>query len=400
MPHISAFGAVGDGTTDDTSAFQAAANAGGYYELESSRTYRITSRITIEQSNTGFYGNGTPRVWMDPAAFSNQQYSSSLSNNACGFLFAGLTSGTFAPIWYSRFSGITVFMTDSTPNQNNYLTAVAMRNVVNMEINDYSAYGFAAGYGLRLDTIRGLSSVRRNYIHHFYTNYTTSNIMQSTGISVDADRVDGINSTSIKMLDNRIERIELGPTAIAQYGNQTDGINVCSVGGGFGIEIAGNFIGQCAEGIDHWGSEALIHHNNIQDSAYFGIKLIHGASRNKIDNNLIVRAGHAGVVLAGSNTVGSNHCEGNIINDNLARGMNYQNNGYQGICYNEQNATNMTSKVQNNTYMHNIAEPGSTGRYAFGPQGTGCRWERNVMKSGTSGVQSGTTGSGTTIVNA
>jgi hypothetical protein len=52
--NLAAFGAVGDGTTDDTTAVQAALNSG--LPLTFSKTYRVTSTLTISTSGQRIYG--------------------------------------------------------------------------------------------------------------------------------------------------------------------------------------------------------------------------------------------------------------------------------------------------------------------------------------------------------
>ena len=55
------FGAVGDGTTDDTAAIQAALNTGKYVYLPKG-TYRTTSSLNVTVSATGMYGEGQTSI--------------------------------------------------------------------------------------------------------------------------------------------------------------------------------------------------------------------------------------------------------------------------------------------------------------------------------------------------
>lgn len=64
------FGAVGDGTTDDTAAIQAAANVGGLIIFGKGKTYKITSTVRIKK-NTTFDLNGATIVCTDTHAFFN-----------------------------------------------------------------------------------------------------------------------------------------------------------------------------------------------------------------------------------------------------------------------------------------------------------------------------------------
>lgn len=54
---VEKFGAVGNGSTDDTAAIQSALNAGGVIEFGAGKTYRVTSTLQV-QNNTTLEGNG------------------------------------------------------------------------------------------------------------------------------------------------------------------------------------------------------------------------------------------------------------------------------------------------------------------------------------------------------
>lgn len=60
MNSVKNFGAVGDGATDDTAAFQALMNAGGGYipELSGGNFYKVTSTINVTVSGSKVYGSG------------------------------------------------------------------------------------------------------------------------------------------------------------------------------------------------------------------------------------------------------------------------------------------------------------------------------------------------------
>ena len=67
---VELFGAIGDGSTDDTASIQAAINAlinGQELSFNGAKTYRITSGLKIYSSNHIFYGNGSTITLDDPS---------------------------------------------------------------------------------------------------------------------------------------------------------------------------------------------------------------------------------------------------------------------------------------------------------------------------------------------
>ena len=87
--------------------------------------------------------------------------------------------------------------------------------------------------------------------------------------------------------------------SLAKWGYQTDGINV--VNSRSQVTIDQGEITNVGEGIDTFGSDGSISNVTIRDAYIFGLKFIHGASRNVVRNILITNAGLAGVIFAGSN---------------------------------------------------------------------------------------------------
>jgi parallel beta-helix repeat protein len=101
-------------------------------------------------------------------------------------------------------------------------------------------------------------------------------------------------------------------------GYQTDGINVHYAG--TNIRIENNSISYVAEGIDLFGSSMVVTGNTIKNIVDFGIKLVHGASFNWIENNLIEGVGRAALLVAGSPCPGGcgsiTHSRANVFQNN------------------------------------------------------------------------------------
>src|SRR5690606_23282176 len=89
-----------------------------------------------------------------------------------------------------------------------------------------------------------------NYIHESYDDTdwgeATPNI---NGICLDDDLVNGEPSAGLIIVNNRIDKMEVGPVFFAAHGDQTDGIH-CNKQGSVNHIIANNHISNVGEGID------------------------------------------------------------------------------------------------------------------------------------------------------
>jgi len=106
------FGAVGDGTTDDTAAIQAALNTGRVVYLPEG-TYQISSALTITQNNTGIRGDGFGSVIRTTSATEDVFTIGDGTNEISGLLFSDFV------VWstVTKSSGFAFnnrFITDST----------------------------------------------------------------------------------------------------------------------------------------------------------------------------------------------------------------------------------------------------------------------------------------------
>ena len=79
------FGAVGDGVTDDTTAFQAALNSGFKQLYVGTGVYKVSSTLTI-QPNMTIYGDGPESSIIDGSGMTSAQFT-----NTCHFQVQGTT---------------------------------------------------------------------------------------------------------------------------------------------------------------------------------------------------------------------------------------------------------------------------------------------------------------------
>lgn len=352
------YGAVGNGTADDTNALKAAAAAGVIVEGRPGATYRITSRVFGFVNGTRWRGNGA-RIYMPAASFNNTNLASKYCDTCVGIDLSGLRSSPFTPVSDIEVSN---FVIESQVQDGRHVGAIACLNVTDLVIRDNEIFGFPVGAGVRCGSLSGDSKINRNYIHDFYSNATWPGIPQSTGIEVDNDRVSTIVSVGVEIADNRIERIAKGPLPISDWGYQTDGINVQN---GSGYRIAGNFIDTVGEAIDTFASDGVVIGNRVSNAYEAGIKLIHGASGNLVSENIIQRAGLAGVFIGGS-SFSATDTDRNLIIGNHISEIDYLNvwgsNVPSGILINTDST--LLRKSRNTTMALNRIVPGN-GKYAF-----------------------------------
>jgi hypothetical protein len=367
----SRFGAIGDGKHDDTKALQASQQLGRPIRLTDGAVYRVTRRIDISDGG-GFVGNGTATIYAPADAFDNRdvtiagRYGTRSAVLSC----SGMKRPPFTPRRRPTLRGIAI---KSDPVPGRVVDAVVAQNVVDLRIEKVEILGFPVGCGVRAASLSGDSRIVANNIHDFYddTVWPPHVLPQITAIEIDNDLVAHRASDSVRIEDNRIANIVVGPHFIAAHGNQSDGINIASWDARRTF-IRGNRIDNVGEGIDNFGSYGVIANNIVTRMYYFGIKLIHGASYNIVDNNNVDAAGLAGILLAGS-AVAPTDCSWNQITNNIVSNIdpNGMQRGHTTACILTEQNHGTNSLPSHNIIIHNILNPGKNGSYAFfeiGPQ--------------------------------
>jgi len=360
------FGAVGDGTTDDTAAIQAALNAalaagGGAVTLVRGLTYKVTSKISIP-SNCGLLGDGTSTIYAPAANFSNASLTNRYASNSAVIDMSGQTGSPYTANANSFLIGVKI---QSQVSQGRCVDAVVVRNATSAVVMGCEIYGFPIGCGIKGASLSGETVFANNYIHDFLDNTTAwVGTPQSTAIEIDGDRVNSVYSFGVKILNNEIKQIQLGAAAVTAYGYQTDGINIQSIAGADFI-VTGNRVIDVGEGIDHWGERSVISNNSFTNTYGYGIKLLYGASYNAIQGNVIYNTGVSGIVLAGSNTVGVGNVTQNDISGNVITNVDYlgvwaATTATAGIKVDNSTGA-YSSRVTNNLFANNSMD--SVGKY-------------------------------------
>jgi hypothetical protein len=300
------FGAHGDGVYNDTWALELALATGRPVKLGSNRVYRIHRRLDLMDGGVIYSDDGTATILLGSrdGEFDNYNPDYSRGKNAVGIMALHVNNVVL------RNFRIRKEFRDGT-----YVKAVSINGSVNPTVDGLDIAGFTGGEGLL--SLNGVSGgqIINNRIHDCYTNVTYRS--QITGIDVDDVRYDVGASSNVLISGNQIWNLTVGPDFDAIYGYETDGINP-QYYGTVGLIIENNTIWNVGEGIDMYASNSVIRNNDISNAVEWGIKLIHGASGNLVENNQIDTAGYAGIVLAGSDRVPQDTADNHIVGNSIS----------------------------------------------------------------------------------
>lgn len=282
---------------DDTAELQRRLDREKTVHLESGRVYELNQALRIP-SGGGLIGDGSPVLFLrtGPNRFSNvsQGPDNLVADNANGIRVDSAENVVL--------KGFKLRKEISDPSYVKGILVTSSRNVL---IEGIEATGFSGRNGIITLISVTNSVVRGNFIHSGHTNFPRpgSSKPQITGIEIDdQDLLDYLRvpaSEGIQILDNRIENLTVGAEFFREHYFETDGINVGSTRSRSHV-IRGNRIKGVGEGIDVFGEGLVIEENHIEETVHAALKLVHGARRNRITQNTILRSGDAAVLLHGS----------------------------------------------------------------------------------------------------
>lgn len=367
-----AFGAVGDGITDDTAALQAFINAASYGFIPAG-TYKFTATLSF-RSNQTIFGAGAQTILLyaaaSPAASTPVLQMATLTNCVVGGFQLQVPAAT-----YPTARSLLVFQSTTCKFHSINMVggggnAAFMQNsnacsLVNIQVDDYRAVGFLVngGYGCVVDGIRIANGVNGQMGVQLVGGESHS--VRNCQIAFTPDNYFGIHSLGCNFAEirnnivknTRREAIAVGGASIGariientMYWDTNLGV------GDFGMSIAGNDASNVmgdyqivdntiinsalsAIGIAGFCDRGLVKNNVIRDCSQMGasgfqsgIKVygyIAGAfARNTtVTGNLIAQITGTGMLYGVEESAGLGSVSGNIYTDNDTIGLTPQANG-------------------------------------------------------------------------
>lgn len=348
-------------------------------------TAALLSNVTLRGA-----GMGKTILRMPASAYTNTTWNSR-NSTSMAFDASGLLT---APYTQARNIKLCDFTISSDDNDGRVLYGIRASNVVSLEISNVEIFGIPVGNAIEVNSIAGGSSVHHCLIRDCGTAVTTYAVQpQMTGIEIDNNKVNGEPSRGLDIHDNTVTEISFSGAALAGYGDQSDAINAAD---GLDLRIHDNYMRHVGEGIDVFAQGCDIHGNVLVDCYHAGIKLIHGATRNHVHGNTILRPGRAGVVLEGrSAETKDNYIHGNSIHDvNISGVWNSLSNAAFLV------VSGGGIEANNNTIRDNKVTGGANMDYVVRNEaGTGNRFYDNEAESWLV-LYSSVSGGSATITNA
>ena len=292
---------------------------------------RLYFRSRIEISSTLFFASGSgligegfeAKIYMPASAFDNTNNSTvdgswapdtRYGSNAVGLNFSGQIGSPYTAVtnvWLENFT------LESEVGIGRYLRGIVGLNVSNCHIVDVEVKKFPTGVGICLSSVSSCTIIRP-HVHDFADSTNWASHPQITGIEFDNDIVNSTASFACSVFEPYIHDLTATGSFLSTWGYETDGINICN--NSTRVRIIGGRIDNVGEGIDTFGSSGIIDSIELNNCYNYGLKLIHGASRNVINNVSIENPGIAGVMFAGSSVVSQN-IEGNVVTGITVRGV-------------------------------------------------------------------------------
>lgn len=300
----------------------------------------IASALTIGSGGSiiGDSGGVKPTIFMPASAFDNRsdiEAEHRYGSRSVGIDFSGQLSGNLQPNNGVRLENFRLISEEKAGRR---LRGIVGRNVTNCSIRNIEIAGLPVGIGIALASARGCR-VSNVHIHDFADNTAWKTPPQSTGIEIDNDILNGMPSANTLIEQFLIERLRVNGPLPSKWRYQTDGINI--VHSASKVTIQNGRIVDVGEGIDTFGSDGTIDNVAITNSHIFGLKFIHGASRNVVRNVSIANAGLAGVNLSGSDSAKQNTAGNvlmNLLITNVGTADAWKSNSTAGILISGRNS--------------------------------------------------------------
>lgn len=240
--YVTDFGAVGDGTTDDTAAIQLALNAGSTI-LFPVGTYKVTSGLTIPSTGTHLKGVGTPvfgSIAHIVLSSITPQAVFTTAGQACSFKDLYIDAGTTT----SGYIGIKLGPTSGAADRDCYFTNCNIQNA------DSAIYSY--GRGVYVENCV-LASLQNGVVLDWPNPFTPgANPDQTTftgfrAITVRDCRIQALSGTVVRNLGTNAQNM----TGLTFTGNYCDGNNGVIYGSVRNATFTGNTFIDCASIVFH-----------------------------------------------------------------------------------------------------------------------------------------------------
>lgn len=200
-----------------------------------------------------------------------------------------------------------------------FLRPLVARTATELEVAGVEVRNFSTAVGICLSSSTGVR-VHDCFIHDFADSTGWAANTNITGIELDNDLVGGVACSDVLISGFRIEDLTVSGAFLAAHGYQSDGINIANAATR-DVRVLGGWIKNVGEGIDSFGGDCTISDVQLVDSYIFGMKLVHGASRNTISNVVVRGAGLAGLSISGSDFAGDTQF--NVVNGLVVSGLGF-----------------------------------------------------------------------------
>jgi hypothetical protein len=292
---------------------------GGTLRLRAGSRVEIGGSIRIGSGGAiiGDTNGARPTIYMAAEAFNNRvdvAGAGRYAPNAVGINFSGELSGSFRPTQNVRIEHVAL-ISEQRPGRR--LRGIVGQNVSNCTIKDVEIANFPTAVGIALASARGCRLTKVS-VHDFSDNTAWDLLAQSTGIEIDNDIVNGRPTSDTLVEGFRIARLRMSGPLLKKWGYQTDGINI--LGMNSKVDIRDGQISDVGEGIDTFGSGGTIVDVAIANADLFGLKFVHGASRNRAQDIRITNAGLAAVTFSGSD-IAAHDTVGNVVSGLTVQGV-------------------------------------------------------------------------------
>lgn len=320
--NVSDFGAVGDGSIDDTAAIQAALNAGtNVYFGGSSKSYRISDKLTV-QSNTTIFGE-KPTITQTKNLTQIFDIDTKDNVTVTGIKFVGVgtdfvnnDTNPYATAIYTNSGSSNICITDNEFNNFGY-AGIRLKGAVGAQIinNTFDGPGSptltpvtsGACYGVLTDTGCEKIVISGNTIKKYAQGLRVEG---AKDIAISSNVISNIVGQHGMYIGSQIERVSVTGNVILAV--DLIGIKVQAQNGGNpnkDITIVGNAVSSCGgDGISitHGAgstpqavknSNVTISDNSISDITAYGI-IVQNGDICTVSGNTINVCGASGIIIS------------------------------------------------------------------------------------------------------